>query len=95
MTAPKGDMKADVKLVPKKEKRRLTNGDPVKSPVKHAPLAGSKKPGHWYDEYFDMFFFKMKPIPYAFLERLSEDLVAWSKLDTSLRIESFYDDKDI
>jgi len=76
-----------------KKKTLLTNGD--KNPVKHGQLVGSKKKGHWYDEYYDLFIFKVKPIPYAYLERLAEDLVAWSKLDTSLRIESFYDDKGI
>lgn len=71
-------------------KKRMTNGD--KSPVKHEAIEGSKKPGCIFDSYYDMFFFKQKPIPYAYLERLSEDLLKWSQKDTSLRIESFWID---
>ena len=72
---------------------KRTNGD--KPSVKQEPITGSKKRGHVFDTYYDLFFFKQKPIPYAFLERLAEQLIAWSQKDTSLRIESFYMDGGI
>lgn len=70
-------------------KKRMTNGDPQ---VKHELIKGSKKRGCVFDSYYDLFIFKQKPIPYAFLERLSGDLMTWSTKDTSLRIEDFYMD---
>ena len=72
-------------------KRKCVNGDP-KVKVKHEPIEGSKKRGCVFDTYYDLFCFKQKPIPYSFLERLSQDLLAWSMKDTSLRIEDFYMD---
>lgn len=80
--------------IAKKPKRRMTNGDPDRS-VKHEPIVGSKKKGCVFDSYKDLFTFREKPIPYSFLERLAEDLLAWSQKDTSLRIESFYMDNGI
>jgi|ERR1041385_2839113 hypothetical protein len=74
-------------------KRRMTNGD--KPSVKHEPIVGSKKRGCVFDSYYDLFIFKQKPIPYSFLERLSEDLMNWSTIDTSLRIEDFWMDRGI
>jgi|GEM_PF-3926329 len=71
-------------------KRVCLNGDKLK--VKHEVVTGAKKRGCVFDTYFDLFFFKQKPIPYAFLQRLAEDLWAWSMKDTSLRIEDFYTD---
>ena len=71
-------------------KRKCLNGDPVK--VKQEPIKGTKKRNSVFDTYTDLFFFKQKPIPYAFLERLAEDLMKWSVKDTSLRIESFFSD---
>ncbi len=84
-----------MKKDPKKEKKRLTNGDPVKPSVKQEPIVGSKKRGFVYDSYQDMNSFKQKPIAYTFLQALADDLIDWSLKDTSLRIESFYMDEGI
>jgi len=75
-----------------RSKRKLTNGDPL---VKQDPNREPRKKVCVFDTYYDLQTFKMKPFPYSWLVRLSEDLRAWSLKDTSLRIESFYLDNGI
>jgi len=42
------------------------------------------------DFYTDMLFFKEKPVSEAFIERLAQQMVDWSKQDDSLRITQFF-----
>ncbi len=45
--------------------------------------------------YRDMLFMKEKPISLGFLERLAQDMVEWSKKETSLRITDFFLECDV
>lgn len=47
------------------------------------------------DQYPDMFFLKEKPVSEAFIERLSREMIDWSKKDDSLRITQFFNVRGI
>lgn len=47
------------------------------------------------DFYPDMFFLKEKPVSEAFIERLAREMVDWSKLEDSLRITQFFNQRGI
>lgn len=45
----------------------------------------------WLEDYTDLFTFKRKPISYAFVERIAEELVTWAREDDeALKLSQFY-----
>ena len=53
----------------------------------------TKTPAKYYDQYRDLFTFRMKPIPESFIERISQELVEWARTNPDALVLSdfFYD----
>ncbi len=49
----------------------------------------------YFDEYHDLFTFKVKPVPYSFLVRMAEEIKAFADEPTTLRVNDFYDQKGL
>jgi len=55
-----------------------------------------KTPSTYYDQYRDLFTFRMKPVPMSFIERISKELVEWAYTnEDALVLSDFFYSKGI
>lgn len=66
--------------------KKSKNSDNNKLPFKSTKIV---------DYYTDMFFLKEKPVSEAFIERLAQEMIDWSKEDDALRITQFFNKRGI
>lgn len=75
-------------------------------PKKTNPSTKEKKPtifprdsdtgkSPWLEDYLDLQGFKLKPVTEATIDRISQELLEWSKREDSIVFRDFYDDKGI
>lgn len=81
-----------------RSKRSHSNTKPTLKP-KNPSAIKSRDPessvSPWLEDYLDLQSMKMKPISEASIERISLELVEWSKQEDSLVFRDFYDNKNI